>query len=333
MFMLHAIKYTMAIVIFLFSRGGVAGHYYCNMLWANDRYPSVQSRTISISGYGNATVPIKFDAGGNSTVVSYYHDVEFPHDLFYAPGVYRYWIQYPDTWLTYSGLRYRISSTLERSLVQIPGFQTVVTPSGHADWWGEGIRCHYNGDQYAFSPATISGVNIEIDKNTAYPGVYTIPLPIKVAYEENKGLYDGSKGGGWRDFPSALSKLNYVTSNNFQVIVSSYCSLTTPRINFDFGNVSDRQVLSGVSKSVNIGISCSGTSTVRLTLHNTNNNMNTTNCGSATCTLTFDSGKSETNVNFTGQGYKEVRINNLLKSNNVSPGHFSASMVLSFYVL
>ncbi|MDY9198218.1 nuclease PIN [Escherichia coli] len=330
--MLHAIKYTITIFIFLFSRC-VFAEYYCNILWANDRYPSIESKAVNISGYGNVSVPIRFNAGGNSTLVSRYFYSAPPFDVWVSEGSYRYWIQFPDSWRAYNGLRYRITSTLEKSAVQIPGFQTVVTPNNKHTWIGNDIFCNDIGTNYPFSPASFTGVNVEIDKNSAYPGVYNLQLPIKVAYEENKGNYSGSQGGGWHDFPSAISKLNYVTTDNFQVVVSSYCSLTTPRINFDFGNVSDRQVLSGVSKSVNIGISCSGTSTVKLTLHNTNNNMNTTNCGSATCTLTFDSGKSETNVNFTGQGYKEVRINNLLKSNNVSPGHFSAGMVLSFYVL
>ncbi|HBA7046408.1 TPA: hypothetical protein J1W37_004441 [Escherichia coli] len=330
--MFHAIKFTIAIVIFLFSRI-VFAEYYCNMLWSNDRYPSIESKAIIVSGYNNIITPIRFNTGGTSTIISSYYDVFFPFNPAGVTGITRYWIQFPDSWLNYRGLRYRITSTLEKSLVQKPGFQTVVTPAVHNTWIGDNMNCNGLGYKWTFDPAYFSGINVEIDKKTAYPGVYNLSLPIRVAYEENKGNYDGSKGSGWRDFPNIISGLNYATTENFQVIITSSCSLTTNRINFDFGNVSDRQVLSGVNKTVSIGISCSGPSTVRLSVHNVNNSMNTTNCGSAICTLTFDSGKQETDVKFATQGYKEVKINNLLKSNNVSPGHFSASMVLSFFVL
>lgn len=53
---------------------------------------------------------------------------------------------------------------------------------------------------YDFGVASVSGVNIEIDRGTAWPGVYSIQLPVKVAYEENKGNYDGKMAEAGENF-------------------------------------------------------------------------------------------------------------------------------------
>ncbi|MCN8705133.1 hypothetical protein MLI45_24745 [Escherichia coli] len=144
-------------------------------------------------------------------------------------GTYRYWIQYPEAWQTTpDGLKYRITSELEVSGTQTAGVKTVVTPVGYHTWVNT-YGCRDVGGTYDFGVASVSGVNIEIDRGTAWPGVYSIQLPVKVAYEENKGNYDGKDGGGWTEFPAAMKSFAPVDSKGISITISSKCNVGEQR--------------------------------------------------------------------------------------------------------
>ncbi|MEC9839853.1 hypothetical protein RCT32_00085 [Escherichia coli] len=302
---------------------------WCNILWSNDNNPSVKPVTVLVNGNNIIKTPITIVAGGPSTAISSYSG-GIP---FGAGGITRYWIQYPSGWFYSNRLRYRITSALGNPDTSIPqGTMTKVTPS-ISNYWPQVLPCYGVNAKYSFPFSEIQGIEVEIAQENAYPGVYSLELPIKVGFEENKGLFEGDSYSGWRRFPEKMYSVQHVSSQNFNIVINSECKLDADKINFEFGDVTDRDMLSGITKSINLGISCSNSARVRLTAHNIQNNLNTTNCGPGTCTLTFDSGKSDEVFNFNSAGHYNIKLNNYLKSSSPSAGHFSANMVLSFLII
>lgn len=53
---------------------------------------------------------------------------------------------------------------------------------------GKYIRMQGCRGTYDFGVASVSGVNIEIDRGTAWPGVYSIQLPVKLHMKRIKGI-------------------------------------------------------------------------------------------------------------------------------------------------
>ena len=143
---------------------------YCNLLWENNTLPSA-SVNVSFDGNTSGIFPLNLQAGGLSTVIK--RAAKNMDTFVTLDGTYRYWIQYPEAWQTTpDGLKYRITSELEVSGTQTAGVKTVVTSVGYHTWVNT-YGCRDVGGTYDFGVASVSGVNIEIDRGTAWPGVYS----------------------------------------------------------------------------------------------------------------------------------------------------------------
>lgn len=307
---------------------------YCNILWANNITPGAEPFSINMDGT-TADVIRAFDinAGGGSTaIVQYAEDENDKEDI---SGHRRYWIQYQTEWQNINGLRYRVlDDNMELAQVQVPGAKTVVTPHERRTWVGGIKGCKDVGSQYVFGYKKVSGLKLQIDRGSAFPGVYKISLPVKVAYEENKGSYQGDAGGGWREYASAMQSFQVIDSNNISISIMSKCSVSTREMNVDFKEITAERALSGIDKNTSFNITCDAPTKVKLSLQGggVDGAKNKTKCGSGICTLTLD-GSDEKIITFSSAGSRTVDLNTYFKTNKLFSGEFSGSMILSMDVL
>jgi len=306
---------------------------YCNMLWGNDFKPMVDPLFFNIETNAPIVTPLKIHTGGNSTIL------DTRANLF-ATGVLiwghdRYWFQFPDGWFTDpSGLRMRITSTYEDAKVQIAGVRTVVTPQRRHTWGT--VSCFWPGDKWTFSKDTWDRFQLEIDKTTAFPGVHTVQLPIKSAFEENKGDYDGHAGGGWKTYPSLMASMSSIDTSGVKIEIRASCAISSPSIDVDMKTINAQDAIAGVKKDVAARITCSAPANVQLEITGSDyvdGVKNKVNCGSGTCTLNFPSGKPDEKLTFNQADTQTIKIETLFKTNKITPGVFNGSAVLRMNVL
>lgn len=202
----------------------------------------------SLDGNNTGIFPINLQAGGPSTVISAY---KLNMDGFVTlDGIVRYWIQYPEEWQTSSqGLKYRIRSDLEAAGVQASGVKTVVTPVIN-DHWENTYGCRDVGGSYTFPSEAINGMKVEIDRRNAWPGVYSLSLPIKVAFEENKGRYTGDDVNGWRGFANAMKNFSFINTDNVTITITSKCDIVDKVLNVNMGDsITPDMAKNGVKKN------------------------------------------------------------------------------------
>lgn len=330
---MKCIKMKFGLFFLVFLSLSAQATNYCNLLWANNTLPSA-SVNVSFDGNTSGIFPLNLQAGGVSTVIKRYK--EDMTGFVTVEGTYRYWIQYPEEWQTTSeGLKYRIVSDLEASGTQSAGVRTVVTPVAYHKWTNL-YGCPDVGATYDFGVASVSGISVEIDRATAWPGVYSIQLPVKVAYEENKGNYNGKNGGGWQEFPTAMKSFSPIDSNGVRITISSKCNIGEQSLSVNMGdNITPDEAKVGVEKKVYISLICNAPAKVSLSLKGTDiadGNDNKTKCGSGYCTLSFDNDKSQKIVNAI-RGTTNVPVSVNFKSDSPVAGLFEGSAVLSMNVL
>ncbi|EFN8485304.1 nuclease PIN [Escherichia coli] len=327
------VKKTLGISFFSLLPLSAEAESYCNLLWANNTPPSA-SVNVSFDGNTSGIFPLNLQAGGLSTVIK--RAAKNMDTFVTLDGTYRYWIQYPEAWQTTSdGLKYRITSELEVSGTQTADVKTVVTPVGYHTWVNT-YGCRDVGGTYDFGVASVSRVNIEIDRGTAWPGVYSIQLPVKVAYEENKGNYDGNNGGGWREFPVSMKSFSPVDSKGISITISSKCNVGEQSLSVNMGdNITPDEAKSGVEKKVNFSLTCNAPAKVSLSLKGTDivdGVNNKTKCGSGSCSLNFDN-DSSSKILEVNQGTYQVPITVRFQDANPVAGGFDGSAVLSVDIL
>lgn len=325
------ILFGMSFVI-LFSCSVKAGNY-CSLLWASNSLPSA-SLNASFDGDNIGIFPVNMQTGGVSTVIKGYQ--ENMNGFVTLEGTYRYWIQYPEEWLTTSqGLKYRIRSDLDVAEVQSSGVKTVVTPST-AYKWVNTYGCRSVGETYDFGVSTITGIKVEIDRSNAWPGVYYLNLPIKVAYEENKGNYSGQNGNGWQEYANAIKSFSPVNSDNVSITITSKCDISEKVLNVNMGDsITPEMAKKGVEKKTNLSLTCNSLAKVSLLLKGTeiiDGINNKTRCGSGSCTLYFDDG-SYSKVIDIRKGLYIIPITTLFQDTNAVSGSFNGSAILSVNIL
>ncbi|ELY3087346.1 nuclease PIN [Klebsiella aerogenes] len=307
---------------------------YCNLLWANNNLPGA-SLNVTLDGKDSGVFPLALQAGGDSTVIDQYEE-----DMKYGPvtvsGMYRHWLQYPEGWKTTpEGLKYRIRTNLENATIQTPGLKTVVTPQGSYTWQNT-YGCIPLGGHYSFNTTSISGVQIEIDRGTAWPGRYSISLPLKVAYEENKGMYNGEHGGGWPVYAAAIRRFNVVDSKNVQITITSKCDIAAKELSVNLGDsITPAEARSGVLKNVDVMLQCNSPANISLSLKGlqpVDAEVNKTRCGSGSCRLFFDNNHGDKTMSV-GRGGTALPISVLFQANNAEVGAFSGNAVLTMNIL
>lgn len=324
------------LIIFLYAFMSLSANAanYCNLLWSNNTLPSA-SLNITFDGNTSQVFPLDFQAGGISTVIKRYAENMSISKPVTVDGISRYWIQYPEEWQeTSEGLKYRILSDLDIAPIQARGVMTIVTPS-RTHRWENTYGCAAMGGSYNFETLTLSGVNIEIDRGSAWPGVYSIRLPVKIAYEENKGNYSG-QNGGWKEFADAIRSFLVVDSNNVNITIISKCDVGEQNLSINMGdNITPEEAKNGVEKQINVSITCNALAKVSLSLKATDivdGTDNKTKCGSGSCILYFDNGMSKKEVN-ASKGLLQVPIKVRFQDPSPVAGSFSGSAILSVEVI
>lgn len=327
--------FVVFILLFFTCFKSMALERYCNILWANNSKPSVLPFKLNVDGNVSLNTPITIKVGGQSTAIV--RGADYQSNSEPIKGHYRYWFQYPTEWQTTSdGLRYRISSSYEAALVQTPGVKTVVTPLINYIWQNGLTTCAPQWSWWSFSQEAYSDFQLEVDRATAFPGVYSIQLPVKSGYEENKGSYNGPAGtGGWRDYADALKGFDTIDSSGLQLEIRSACEISTKDILINYGDINISDALSGVRKKVTFDVSCSAPAKVRLEIlgGSVDENKNKINCGDGVCALMFSSGNVDETLTFYSQDRKTVEIESLFKTNEVTAGEFSGAAILRMNVL
>ncbi|EHJ4094748.1 nuclease PIN [Escherichia fergusonii] len=320
------------IFYFLFSCS-VKAESYCSLLWANDSLPAA-SLDASLDGNNTGIFPVNLQAGGLSTVILGYK--LNMNGFVTLDGIVRYWIQYPEEWQTSpQGLKYRIRSDLDAALVQTSGVKTVVTPA-IAHHWENTYGCIDVGGIFTFPSEAINGMKVEIDRKNAWPGVYSLSLPIKVAFEENKGGYTGDDVNGWRGFANAMKNFTPINTDNVTITITSKCNIVDKVLNVNMGDsITPDMAKNGVEKKVNVSLTCNALAKVSLSLKGTDiidGINNKTRCGSGSCTLNFDDGNYNKVIDVNNSLYT-VPISIFFQDNNAIPGNFNGSAVLSIDIL
>lgn len=327
------IRIILGLFFFVFISFLAKAEQFCNVLWANNMLPTA-SLNASFDGSTSGFFPLNLQAGGLSTVIERY--AKNMDGFTTVEGTYRYWIQYPQEWMTTpDGLKFRVVSNLEPSGVQVAGVRTVVTPVGTHKWINT-YGCRELGGRYDFGITSISGVSIEIERGSAWPGDYYIKLPVKVAYEENKGMYNGQYGGGWPVYPATMKIFSPVDSNNVKVTISSKCNIGEQSLSVNLGNnITPDEAKSGVLKKVNASLSCNAPAKISLSIKGTDivdGINNKTKCGTGSCILSFDNGSASKILNVNAGSY-QVPITIEFQDYTAIAGIFNGSAVLSVDIL
>ncbi len=88
-------------------------------------------------------------------------------------------------------------------------------------------------------------------------GVYTLQLPLKVAYEENKGRYSGQSGGGWPEYAGAIKLFSPVNTNNVTIHITSKCELTSRYLSINIGDrITPDEARGGINKNASLSVVC-----------------------------------------------------------------------------
>ncbi|HAX4824217.1 TPA: nuclease PIN [Escherichia coli] len=304
---------------------------FCNILWVNENLPKA-SLNASMDGSSSGVYSLSLQAGGYSTAIRQYE--EDMSGVTAISGIYRYWLQYPDEWQnTKEGLKYRIVTNLEVAGSQVPGVKTVVTPPQKFTW---NNGCNRVGERYNFAQKDIENIKIEIDRGTAWPGVYTLQLPLKVAYEENKGIYSGQSGGGWREYAGAIKSFNPVNTDNITIYITSKCELTSKYLSVNIGDrITPEEARDGIKKNTSLSVVCNAPANILFSIRAADvqdGQVNKTKCGPGYCTLSFDNDQSQKTVKAI-RGTTDVPLSVNFKSDSPVAGLFEGSAVLSMNVL
>ncbi|TJF18461.1 hypothetical protein [Escherichia coli] len=302
----------------------------CNLYWVLNDIPRVAEININATGEQSY-----FKKNFYIQVGGKYYLKDVKQDYFFLPGLpmsggVRYWIQYDNNWVEIpGGLKYRISSSLELpNAEQITGYRTVVSPLQKHTWEWEEQACPSQGSYYYFSAQNIAGMSLEVDSQNAYPGIYNIKLPLRVAYEENKGglMLDD----GWKYYPSLLLQEPLLRSN-VNVNINNACTFYDKKLDVDFGNITDKDVLNGTEKIVSFAMNCTRQVIFKMSIEGGNKGKNATSCGKGICILTFNNG-SDSISGLRSSGYGDIGIHVKLKSGEVFTGRFQSSMVLKIFI-
>ncbi len=320
------IKYIILSVFYLIS-SFLYAKPVCSLLWLNSDNPTTDLH-IDFDNNMAGKYPLALRVGGLSKAIfSYTQDMDDIVDVY---GSYRYWIQYKESWQSgVPGIKYRIGSTLESTQYQTIDAKTVMSKNSYMTWHTFG--CRNINETYNFPMSTLDGLFLEIITANVPPGVYKLPLPVKVAYEENKGLYDD----GWPKFSFLMSSAPTVSSN-INLYVKPKCNLLSDSLSVNMGNsITPAQANSGVQKKVNISITCNHTATVKWSLKGSpiiDGVSNRTTCGTGYCELNFNNNNGEIQTS-SPEGISTQEINVLYKDSNAKEGPFSGSAVLSVEVV
>ncbi|MCP8787133.1 nuclease PIN [Escherichia coli] len=320
----------LSILFFIFLPLSAYSKPICALLWLNNRVPDAHLN-IDFDSNMSGTYNLTITAGGNSKVVDSYQQEMW--GFVTVDGSYRYWIQYKDSWLIddVSKIAYRVKSNLEVSKDQIPGAKTVLSPITYFTWVNT-FGCMSTGDTYEFPYYNLNGIQLELKASWVKPGTYKLDLPIKVAYEENKGFYNSR----YPSYPSKMSAFKPIDSSGIMVRVKPKCSILSNELSINMGDsITPQQASQGVNKKLDVSISCNHTATVKWSLRGSqikDGVQNRTSCGGGYCELKFNNNTGELQTS-SPEGTSKQEINVLYKDSNAKEGPFSGSAVLSVEVV
>ncbi|EFJ7651252.1 hypothetical protein AW759_004752 [Escherichia coli] len=305
---------------------------YCSLLWLNRQPPKLSSDIKSDDlNKGINLFPLDLIAGGDSIAID--SRTEGMTDLMDIEGQVRYWIQYKDEWQNAgsSGVRYRIVDKLEPVDNGTMNAKTVLTPIQPVSW-KQVSGCPKKGDAYSFPTQHIPGLYLELDIRDAKPQSYMINLPIKLAYEENKGFSNKA----WPAYPFIMDNNVPVTPSTLYFRIKPQCRIVQPSLTIDLGHdITPDKARAGVNKKTDFWVECNGDALIHMNVRGSkpmNSIPNTTQCGHGICTLTFDNGADYSYITaIKGQVMSSINVN--FKDNMPQPGPFEGSAILSIEVL
>lgn len=342
----NIMSYIKKVILFftiLTSYHACAASYYCDLLWIANTKP-IASASINLDHSASDTVALNITTGSDWTLSKKFSNVGNVNWKI-TSGSIKYWIQVPKGWQTdSSGLKYQILNTAN---LPVPPVAAAFTGNNNVYWvnnqsttWGDGntYGCMSEGSTYNFGSSSLTGLSIEINRGTAFPGIYKMNIPITVAYEENKNNY-GYNTSVWSSFLQAIQLFPEADTNNVTVTVQSACNLITKHtVNIDMGNITPTEARSGVTKRDDTSVRINCTSAADISLSFTGMNIvdginNKTKCGNGSCTLTFDGNTSSKTIHVDYGGSAYIPINVLYQDNSAVAGAFSGSAILSVNIV
>ncbi|ENA4398796.1 hypothetical protein ABGP60_004862 [Escherichia coli] len=189
--------------------------------------------------------------------------------------------------------------------------------------------CNAAGHRYWFLgdlPIVSSGLKVSVYRGEANPGHYEISIPFSFGVEENQ--YTDFIGTSPQIFQSILLEgLNHHHLKG-NVDVFSSCHFIENQINFNFGDVSLNDALSGVKRKASFNISCTDPVRVKLSIQGGNLGPNMTSCGPGVCSVPIQgNGAASTTTTVSRSRYWELEA--VFKTDKAFSGEFNGSLVLS----
>ncbi|EBK6837721.1 MULTISPECIES: spore coat protein U domain-containing protein [Enterobacteriaceae] len=226
-----------------------------------------------------------------------------------------------------SGLRYEILNSsweLPSSNVdKVPGYETYVSPNIITEWNDPTQTQHF-----CWKVGSVQGAaggyqqwkaKIRVERATAIPGNYSLNVPVRLGWEENKGM-GVIEGSGWLKFPSILYQQPPVNIS-VDLTITSKCHFNTSPINLSHGTMTGRNADGNQTSPYNLNVTCTpGTSlSVRLlgAQKVSGKTDNYTQCGTGgMCELTFDNGKYDETM--TVDSSKTLSIKSTYRLNDIA---------------
>ncbi|HAW0905884.1 TPA: hypothetical protein JLK75_004809 [Escherichia coli] len=262
---------------------------------------ATEEDTLTIDDKGETTFGIKIYSGSTVTTLAsacIAETMQIPIE-----GYTRWWLLIPsEEFITAGGLRYKISNLdwepAPQGADKVPGFEAYVSPIIKRIWNDPNHPLHYCWDVGSEQSSTAVvrrwTAKLSVDRGAAEPGDYSLYLPLRIGWEENKG---GGfiEGEGWIRYPSILYQ-EPETGTQINVKVVSKCSFNASPISLSHGTMTGRNADGNQTPPYNLNLTCTpGTSlSVKLIgmqeVPGKTNNF--TQCGTGgMCELTFDNDK------------------------------------------
>lgn len=337
--LLHAYVYPLLVGAGILSQI-IANNAYassCTMLW-NPEGGYVRNANIALSDQ-NPVTTTTFVGGPDvsAAIIGWSTGPIGAH----GSGINRRgaWLVFPKS-VSAGGANINISVKDSNGYYRVPGwvdpnknaYTTVATsPSGD-------LGCERPGYRYPnlhwYTPGAI--VELSLDSGGAQvTGTYTVNIPYKYAYEEQKAspgdVQTGDRGGMY-------SYINSLPDRSFSVkmTIVNRCTYDTSPINLNHGTMTPAESVKNRTKPYGVRINCTGAQKVSanlLGLEQVDGRTNYTKCGmGGACELLLDGDKGNTILDVNGTTILSITSTYHPSMGSPVAGKFEGSGVLSLFI-
>ncbi|MDY8228842.1 hypothetical protein UXF57_21335 [Escherichia coli] len=317
------------LLLFLSANAYSESDAYCALIWGVTKFRAESFKRVS-----EKTYDLTILTDPTMTLVS---RVSRNVTEWYSPpleGVHTYWGLFNSERVPIKGGNsFRIISIDGRNK---PNFESSLAFGNHT--WYNGCTVLSPGQTLNWGETSRIVLRVEFEKvlSAGYYNFSGMSIPVRIFYEENKGLYEGNRAL----VAQFAQKFRYISVDNWNLQIKAP-TCKSSEVSIDFGKVTFSQVKSGINKTKNLSIYCENEPvSVKIYFDDTKKTVTERKCGNTSgemnCKISVgNSDNAQKYVEFnsdyfqpSGMGTINIPIKATLKSAKPTPGAFKDSVIL-----